>query len=163
MEQTLNLIRQASRPAIQRLPRLRQIKSLQWIPTIWKRWTTSRETSLIPCTMLCSLATLKWVNHNACHIIKHYFKSFLFSVSARIYDVPTESKELEPASAVIAPSSITHTTSPQLQIRRLRELDPTSVDTGKDTQSLVEEDKSECWSMKLDFRRFMKNLRGKHF
>lgn len=53
-------------------------------------------------------------------------------------------KEHEPSSAVIAPSSITHKTSPQLQIRRPREVNPSSVDTGKDTQSLVEEDKSEC-------------------
>jgi low density lipoprotein-related protein 2 len=67
-----------------------------------------------------------------------------FHLPARIYDVPTESKEPEPASAIIAPSSITHRTSPQLQIRKPRELNPTSVDTGKDTQSLVEEDKSEC-------------------
>lgn len=64
-------------------------------------------------------------------------------ILGRIYDVP-EMKEHEPASAVIAPSSITHKTSPQLQIRRPRELNPSSVDTGKDTQSLVEEDKSEC-------------------
>lgn len=48
----------------------------------------------------------------------------------------------EPASAIIAPSSITHKSSPQLQLRT-RELDP-SADTGKDTQFLVEEDKSEC-------------------
>lgn len=66
----------------------------------------------------------------------------------RIYDVPADAKEpsthVEPSSAVIAPSSIVHRTSPQLQIRRPRELDPTHVDTGKDTQALVEEDKSEC-------------------
>lgn len=48
----------------------------------------------------------------------------------------------EPVSAIIAPSSITHKSSPQLQLRS-RELDP-SADNGKDTQYLVEEDKSEC-------------------
>lgn len=48
----------------------------------------------------------------------------------------------EPVSAILAPSSITHRTSPKLQIRP-KELDP-SVDTGKDTQNLVEEDKSDC-------------------
>ncbi|XP_039499245.1 low-density lipoprotein receptor-related protein 2 isoform X1 [Drosophila santomea] len=72
-----------------------------------------------------------------------------------IYDVPGEPSAkgksmghhaggsfTEPASAIIAPSSITHKASPQLQLRT-RELDP-SADTGKDTQFLVEEDKSEC-------------------
>lgn len=44
----------------------------------------------------------------------------------------------EPPSAVIAPSSVTHRSSPQVHVRH-RELDP-SVDTGKDTQKLVEED-----------------------
>ena len=59
-------------------------------------------------------------------------------------DTKESSTHVEPSSAVIAPSSIVHRTSPQLQIRRPRELDPTHVDTGKDTQALVEEDKSEC-------------------
>lgn len=67
-----------------------------------------------------------------------------------IYEVPTDPSKTkgqtgpftEPVSAILAPSSITHRTSPQLQLRT-RELDP-SVDTGKDTQNLVEEDKSEC-------------------
>lgn len=66
---------------------------------------------------------------------------------AGIYEVPGEAskKGLEPvppASAVLAPSSVTTRTSPQIQIRH-RELDP-SADTGKDTQKLVEEDKSDC-------------------
>jgi len=47
-----------------------------------------------------------------------------------------------PGSAVIAPSSVVHQASPQIHIRH-RELDPSSVDTGKDTQKLVE-DTSEC-------------------
>ncbi|XP_063240571.1 low-density lipoprotein receptor-related protein 2 [Bacillus rossius redtenbacheri] len=47
----------------------------------------------------------------------------------------------EPASAILAPSSIVTRSSPQIQIRH-RELDPSSTDTGKDTQKLVEEDKS---------------------
>lgn len=45
---------------------------------------------------------------------------------------------VEPPSAILAPSSVTHRSSPQVQIRH-RELDP-SADTGKDTQNLVEED-----------------------
>lgn len=49
----------------------------------------------------------------------------------------------EPVSAILAPSSITHKTSPTLQLKT-RKLDP-SADTGKDTQQLVEEDKSDCW------------------
>lgn len=48
----------------------------------------------------------------------------------------------EPVSAILAPSSITHKSSPTLQLRT-KELDP-SADTGKDTQQLVEEDKSDC-------------------
>uniref|UniRef100_A0A1B0D0A8 Uncharacterized protein n=3 Tax=Phlebotomus papatasi TaxID=29031 RepID=A0A1B0D0A8_PHLPP len=66
-----------------------------------------------------------------------------------IYEVPGNPKPkteaghfTEPVSAILAPSSITHRTSPQLQLRA-RELDP-SADTGKDTQQLVEEDKSDC-------------------
>ncbi|KAL0271000.1 UNVERIFIED_CONTAM: hypothetical protein PYX00_008246 [Menopon gallinae] len=64
-----------------------------------------------------------------------------------IYEVPTDvtKKVLEPvppASAVLAPSSVVTRTSPQIHIRH-RELDPSS-DTGKDTQKLVEEDRSEC-------------------
>lgn len=49
----------------------------------------------------------------------------------------------EPASAILAPSSVIQRSSPQIHIRH-RELDPTSVDTGKDTQKLVEEDRSDC-------------------
>jgi low density lipoprotein-related protein 2 len=75
-----------------------------------------------------------------------------------IYEVPsdvTKSKVMagngevevlphpEPASAILAPSSIIQRSSPQIHIRH-RELDPSSTDTGKDTQKLVEEDKSEC-------------------
>jgi low density lipoprotein-related protein 2 len=69
-----------------------------------------------------------------------------------IYEVPTDPKKnasissagpfTEPVAAILAPSSIKHRTSPQLQLRS-RELDP-AADTGKDTQGLVEEDKSEC-------------------
>lgn len=70
-----------------------------------------------------------------------------------IYEVPAETSKTkapvtthspftEPVSAILAPSSITHKQSPTLQIKT-RELDP-SADTGKDTQHLVEEDKSEC-------------------
>ncbi|XP_075155675.1 low-density lipoprotein receptor-related protein megalin [Haematobia irritans] len=66
-----------------------------------------------------------------------------------IYEVPHDPSKIkpigpftEPVSAILAPSSITHKSSPQLQLRT-RELDP-SADNGKDTQYLVEEDKSEC-------------------
>ncbi|XP_074098383.1 low-density lipoprotein receptor-related protein megalin isoform X1 [Cotesia typhae] len=49
-----------------------------------------------------------------------------------IYEVPAEMK----------PSSMQHKELPQLHHKR-RELDPTTIDSGKDTQQLVEEDKSE--------------------
>lgn len=65
---------------------------------------------------------------------------------AGIYEVPldvTNSKIQEPSSAILAPSSIIQKSSPQIHIRH-RELDPTTIDSGKDTQKLVEEDKSEC-------------------
>jgi low density lipoprotein-related protein 2 len=52
--------------------------------------------------------------------------------------IPTES----PEAAVLAPSVVTHQTPPQ-QVRH-RELNPASIDTGKDTQCLVAEDDSEC-------------------
>ena len=54
-----------------------------------------------------------------------------------------ESFNREPPSAILAPSSITHKSSPQLNIRH-KEVNPSGVDTGKDTQCLVEEDDSEC-------------------
>jgi len=47
----------------------------------------------------------------------------------------------EAPSAIIAPSSVTHKSSPQF---RHKETAPSSVDTGKDTQCLVTEDDSEC-------------------
>jgi low density lipoprotein-related protein 2 len=46
-------------------------------------------------------------------------------------------------SAVLSPSSVIHKSSPQLAVRH-KELAPSSVDTGKDTQCLVTEDDSEC-------------------
>lgn len=60
-----------------------------------------------------------------------------------IYEVPldvTKTKGLvqEPASAILAPSSVVQKASPQIQ-RRHRELEPATTDTGKDTQMLVEE------------------------
>ncbi|KAG8239824.1 hypothetical protein J437_LFUL019394, partial [Ladona fulva] len=63
------------------------------------------------------------------------------------YEVPADviagKKAISPSSvAVLPPSSIIQRSSPP-QLRR-RELDPTTTDTGKDTQKLVEEDKSEC-------------------
>lgn len=80
--------------------------------------------------------------------LKNYF--------AGIYEVPADVTKTkpkvasvgpftEPVSAILAPSSITHRTpSPKLQIRP-RELNPSNTDTGKDTQQLVEEDKTDCW------------------
>jgi len=47
----------------------------------------------------------------------------------------------ETPSAILAPSSVTHKSSPQF---RQKETAPSSVDTGKDTQCLVTEDDSEC-------------------
>lgn len=68
-----------------------------------------------------------------------------------IYEVPAEvvaaaSKKIEPPSAVVAPpaSQRNSNSKPSPPIRR-RELDPAPVDSGKDTQKLVEEDpSSEC-------------------
>lgn len=69
-----------------------------------------------------------------------------------IYEVPSEVSKpkseaagpfTEPVSAILAPSSITHRTSPQLNLRA-RELSPTAHDTGKDTQQLVEEEEADC-------------------
>ena len=48
----------------------------------------------------------------------------------------------QPAAAILAPSSVTHKSSPQLAARH-KEVSP-AVDTGKDTQCLVEEDDSDC-------------------
>ncbi|KAJ8966734.1 hypothetical protein NQ317_010606 [Molorchus minor] len=65
--------------------------------------------------------------------------------SSALYEIPAEVPKaksdtfIEPPSAVIAPSSVTHRSSPQVQVRH-RELDPATQDTGKDTQKLVEED-----------------------
>lgn len=53
--------------------------------------------------------------------------------ASSMYELPAEMK----------PSSIQHKEPPHLHLKR-RELDPTLVDSGKDTQQLVEEDKSEC-------------------
>lgn len=50
-------------------------------------------------------------------------------------DVPFEKPTM--ASAVLSPSSVTHRSSPQV---RKTALDPTSIETDKDTQNLVEED-----------------------
>ncbi|KAF5276464.1 hypothetical protein FQA39_LY06533 [Lamprigera yunnana] len=64
--------------------------------------------------------------------------------NSALYEVPMDMSKsksdgfTEPPSAIIAPSSVTHKTSPQVHVRH-RELDPAS-DTGKDTQKLVEED-----------------------
>jgi low density lipoprotein-related protein 2 len=72
----------------------------------------------------------------------------LYEVPDEIYDkkVPLDSNNYDHSltgSAVLPPSSVIHRSSPQVQIRQIA-LNPTSVDTDKDTQFLVEEDKSEC-------------------
>ncbi|KAG1701225.1 Low-density lipoprotein receptor-related protein 2 [Nymphon striatum] len=62
-----------------------------------------------------------------------------------IYETPKQPKSLdsqEPKTAILTPSSIIHKASPQVQVRKSA-LDPTSIETDKDTQQLVEEDKSE--------------------
>lgn len=71
--------------------------------------------------------------------------------SGGIYEVPSDVAKsgggkvvMEPASAVLAPSSVIQRSSPQIHVRH-RDLDPATSDTGKDTQKLVEEDKSDCW------------------
>lgn len=53
-------------------------------------------------------------------------------------EVPFEKPTM--ASAVLSPSSVTHKSSPQV---RKTALDPTSIETDKDTQNLVEEDNLE--------------------
>lgn len=66
------------------------------------------------------------------------FFSALYEVSSD-FPKPKGDTFLEPPSAVIAPSSVKHMSSPNVQVRH-RELDPAQQDTGKDTQKLVEED-----------------------
>uniref|UniRef100_T1IUN7 EGF-like domain-containing protein n=1 Tax=Strigamia maritima TaxID=126957 RepID=T1IUN7_STRMM len=51
------------------------------------------------------------------------------------YSFQTEG-QIEPSSAVIAPSSVIHRSSPQIHIRQTA-LDPTSIDTDKDTAQLI--------------------------
>lgn len=72
----------------------------------------------------------------------------LYEVPDELYNkkLPLETNNYDKAvtgSAVLPPSSVIHRSSPQVQIRQVA-LSPTSVDTDKDTQYLVEEDKSEC-------------------
>lgn len=50
---------------------------------------------------------------------------------------------MDTPTAVLPPSSVIHKSSPQLTVRH-KELAPSTVDTGKDTQCLVTEDDSEC-------------------
>jgi hypothetical protein len=66
----------------------------------------------------------------------------LAAKGAGMGDVPLSGPDNMPPSAVIAPSSVTHKGSPV--VRRPKEVAPSTVDTGKDTQCLVEEDDSEC-------------------
>lgn len=78
-----------------------------------------------------------------CVFIFFFYNKF---VSA-LYEVPDLSKSksdtfTEPPSAILAPSSVTHRSSPQVQVKH-RVLDP-SADTGKDTQKLVEEQEEDC-------------------
>jgi low density lipoprotein-related protein 2 len=66
------------------------------------------------------------------------------ALDAASFPLPVEmDKKLEQGSAVLSPSAVVHRSSPQVQVRQFT-LNPTSIDTDKDTQQLVEEDKSEC-------------------
>ncbi|KAI5717761.1 hypothetical protein M8J77_010754 [Diaphorina citri] len=68
------------------------------------------------------------------------------SDSSGIYEVPADIKmeSPPPLSAILAPSSIIHSSAPSIPQVKHRELEP-AQDTGKDTQKLVEEDdRSEC-------------------
>ena len=77
-------------------------------------------------------------------IDKETLNSGLYDVGDDSYNkkVPLDSNNSS-GSAVLPPSSIVHRSSPQVQIRQIA-LNPTTIDTDKDTQKLVEEDKSEC-------------------
>lgn len=61
------------------------------------------------------------------------------------YDKNSGTNKAPPSvgSAVLHPSMVLHRSSPHVPLRQTA-LDPTTVDTDKDTQNLVEEDKSEC-------------------
>jgi hypothetical protein len=57
-----------------------------------------------------------------------------------IYEVPMDVTKDKVESAVLSPSSTETRAAPA---GKQRQLDPSSIDTGKDTQSLVQED-HEC-------------------
>lgn len=78
-------------------------------------------------------------------------KGGLYEVPGDVFDKKYDKNCFEPASnkavsvgsAVLHPSMVLHRSSPHVPLRQTA-LDPTTVDTDKDTQNLVEEDKSEC-------------------
>lgn len=59
-------------------------------------------------------------------------------ISIGIYEVPSEIAKDKVESAILSPSSTETRAAPG---GKQRQLDPTNIDTGKDTQSLVQEDK----------------------
>lgn len=68
----------------------------------------------------------------------------LYEVSDPVFEKAKLGKEEtsfdhKPPTAVLSPSTVIHKSSPQVKIRETA-LNPTSVDTDKDTQKLVEED-----------------------
>ena len=92
------------------------------------------------------------ISHNAANKAKE-------EASSAIYEVPDTTSFSEPASnnkpaesgkkssigsAVLSLSSIIHRGAASAGFGRQAALDPSQVDTGKDTQQLVEEDKFEC-------------------
>ncbi|KAG5887844.1 hypothetical protein JTB14_005610 [Gonioctena quinquepunctata] len=89
-------------------------------------------------------ATRTGIFHNPMYDVQNNPEA-IANGSGALYEVSSDMGKpkgdtfLEPPSAVIAPSSIKHMSSPQVQVRH-RELDPATQDTGKDTQKLVEED-----------------------
>lgn len=77
-------------------------------------------------------------------------KGGLYEVPGDVFDKKYDkncyegsNKPASVGSAVLHPSMVLHRSSPHVPLRQTA-LDPTTVDTDKDTQNLVEEDKSEC-------------------
>lgn len=78
-------------------------------------------------------------------------KGGLYEVAGDVFDKKYDKNSFDSSnkappsvgSAVLHPSMVLHRSSPHVPLRQTA-LDPTTVDTDKDTQNLVEEDKSEC-------------------
>lgn len=80
--------------------------------------------------------------------VKDGSSSGMYEVPEEMFDKSNMSKEEtsfeKPPidSAVLSPSSVVHKSSPQVQLRQTA-LNPTTVETDKDTQKLVEEEDNE--------------------